>query len=127
MDNILIIGAGGHAKSCIDVIERQAKYNILGLVEKASSKINTCLGYPVIGSNENLVELRKKCNNSIIGIGQIKTANKRVDDILKKLNKTTVSKREIYVIHLFYGSWHECRKPDAKAMASVRALEDFLK
>ena len=79
MDNILIIGAGGHAKSCIDVIERQEKYNILGLIEKASSKIKTCLGYPVIGSNENLVELRKQCNNSIIGIGQIKTASKRVE------------------------------------------------
>ena len=64
------------------------------------------------------------------GTGNLSTlqvpSNQR-KNILKKLNKTTVSKREIYVRHLFYGSWNECRKPVAKAMASVRALEDFLK
>ena len=29
---ILLIGAGGHARSCIDVIERENKYKIYGLV-----------------------------------------------------------------------------------------------
>ena len=47
--------------------------------------------------------------------------------ILKKLDKTTIKKREIYVIHLFYGSWHENRNSEAKAIASVRALENCLK
>ena len=30
--SLLLIGAGGHAKSCIDVIEQQNKYQIFGLV-----------------------------------------------------------------------------------------------
>ena len=29
---IIIIGAGGHAKSCIDVIEQEGKYDIVGLI-----------------------------------------------------------------------------------------------
>ena len=31
MKKIIIIGAGGHAKSCIDVIEKSKKYKIIGL------------------------------------------------------------------------------------------------
>ena len=32
MKKILLIGAGGHSKSCIDVIELQKKYRIVGLI-----------------------------------------------------------------------------------------------
>ena len=33
MKKIILIGAGGHCKSCIDVIEIQKKFKILGLVD----------------------------------------------------------------------------------------------
>ena len=32
---IILIGAGGHAESCIDVIESTNKYEIIGLVAKS--------------------------------------------------------------------------------------------
>jgi hypothetical protein len=47
--------------------------------------------------------------------------------IVKKLDKSTIKKREIYIVHLFYGSWHENKNPETKAMASVRALQNCLK
>ncbi len=34
MDKIILVGAGGHARSCIDVIELTGFYKIAGLVEK---------------------------------------------------------------------------------------------
>ena len=34
MDEIILVGAGGHARSCIDVIELSGQYKIAGLVEK---------------------------------------------------------------------------------------------
>ena len=34
MDELIIIGSGGHALSCIDVIERENKYKIAGIVDK---------------------------------------------------------------------------------------------
>jgi len=46
--------------------------------------------------------------------------------IVKKLDKSTIKKREIYIVHLFYGSWHENKNPETKAMASVRALQDLI-
>ena len=38
MHRLIIIGAGGHAKSCIDVIECEKKYKILGLFDKNKIK-----------------------------------------------------------------------------------------
>ena len=42
MDELIIVGAGGHAKACIDVIEKQSKYKIIGLIEQPDLKIKTC-------------------------------------------------------------------------------------
>ena len=39
MEKILIIGAGGHAKSVIDVVESTKKYKIIGLIDN-NTKIN---------------------------------------------------------------------------------------
>ena len=35
---VLIIGSGGHAKSCIDVIENSKKFNIVGLIDNDKKK-----------------------------------------------------------------------------------------
>ena len=34
MKKIILIGAGGHCVSCIDVIEMQRKFKIVGLIDK---------------------------------------------------------------------------------------------
>ena len=31
---IILVGSGGHAEACIDVIESEKKFKILGLVDK---------------------------------------------------------------------------------------------
>jgi len=38
MKNIILIGAGGHCKSCIDVIENENKYKIIGVIFKKKKK-----------------------------------------------------------------------------------------
>jgi len=84
MDDILLLGAGGHARACIDVIEQQGKYKIAGLIqnENATDKYN--LGYPVIGTDEDLPKLRKDYNYALITVGQIKSpeTRKRLYDML---------------------------------------------
>jgi len=42
--NMILIGAGGHAYSCIDVIEQQGKYHIAGLVGMPDEMHTTHLG-----------------------------------------------------------------------------------
>jgi sugar O-acyltransferase (sialic acid O-acetyltransferase NeuD family) len=71
---IIIIGAGGHARSIIDVIEKTKKFKILFLLDKYNGNIN---GYKVVKSNKNILYYRKYTKNIVIGIGQIKDYNKR--------------------------------------------------
>ena len=78
MDEIILIGAGGHARACIDVIEIEGRYHIAGLVEKDDSCSRNQLGYTVIGTDDDLLELRKKYENALITVGQIKSASVRV-------------------------------------------------
>jgi sugar O-acyltransferase (sialic acid O-acetyltransferase NeuD family) len=78
-ENIILIGAGGHALSCIDVIEQENKYNIHGLVglkDEVGKKIS---GYDVIATEDELVNLSKDFRYAFIAIGQIKNVKLRID------------------------------------------------
>ena len=48
-EKILLIGAGGHSQSCIDVIEQENKYEIAGLIGIKEEVGQNRLGYEVIG------------------------------------------------------------------------------
>jgi len=47
-------------------------------------------------------------------------------NIIKSINKKFVKEKEIYVIHLFYGSWHSSRKTNMQAGLEVRAIKHML-
>ena len=87
MKSLLLIGAGGHCHSCIDVIESTNKFRIVGLVQPESFAQLITLGYPVIGSDEDLPELLKDVNMALIAVGHIKTSETRIRlfELLKKL------------------------------------------
>ena len=38
MKKIILIGGGGHALSCIDVIEHEKKFKIIGIIDKKLKK-----------------------------------------------------------------------------------------
>ena len=87
MDNILLIGAGGHARSCIDVLEKENQFKIAGLIEKDESMTDANLGYPIIGTDDDLNILRKKYDHALITVGQIKSSKVRIKlyQLLKEL------------------------------------------
>lgn len=74
---IILIGAGGHAHACIDVIEQQGKFNIAGLVGSSDELQTRQFGYSVIGTDNDLVKLAKEYPNVLIAVGQIKSADIR--------------------------------------------------
>jgi len=74
---ILLLGGGGHCKAVIDVIEQEGKYKIAGIIdikEKIGTKV---LGYKVIATDKDLLDLRKEYENIFITIGQIGIGEKR--------------------------------------------------
>ena len=88
MNKIIIIGTGGHAHSCIDLLESQKKYEISGLVEQNTTGKKSILGYPILGTDNDLESLRKTFHNAVIAIGQIKNHEPRklAYEKLKKLD-----------------------------------------
>tara|TARA_E500000331_G_scaffold357739_1_gene420672 strand:- start:5418 stop:6041 length:624 start_codon:yes stop_codon:yes gene_type:complete len=86
---ILLAGGGGHCRSCIDVIELNGGYEIIGLVKSDSAGvIDNSLRYPVVGSDKDLPILIKNCPNILIAIGQIKSPDARIKlyNYLKSIN-----------------------------------------
>lgn len=73
---IVLVGAGGHAKSLIDVIELENRFRILGLIDNA--KKGDVLGYKILGGDEILKEIKSECANAIVAVGQIKSAKTRI-------------------------------------------------
>ena len=74
---LLLIGAGGHAKSCIDVIEQEDKFQIIGLVGSPNEVSTHVLGYEVLGTDDALSELLNMTQYALVAVGQIGTNDLR--------------------------------------------------
>ena len=69
---LILIGGGGHCSSCIDVIEQEGKFEIVGIVDKSIDS-GALHGYPIIGGDDDLGKLRSGCDYALITVGQIKS------------------------------------------------------
>ena len=76
--DLILIGAGGHARACIDVIEQHGGYQIVGLIGMPDEIHDHHLGYAVIGTDDDLPELTKTIPYALITVGQIKTPVHRI-------------------------------------------------
>ena len=57
MSAIAVVGASGHAKVVIDIIEREGKHRIAGLVDRSGEVGTIHFGYEIIGRDEDLANL----------------------------------------------------------------------
>ena len=78
MNDIILVGGGGHCKSVIDVIEQEEKFNIVGIVDIPELLNSKCLGYPIIGNDSDLADLAKKYKYALITVGQIRSPLLRI-------------------------------------------------
>ena len=77
--NLILIGAGGHARSCIDVIEREGYFKITGLVGLESDLGSQVNGYEVIATDKDLSTLIGKAQFALITLGQISSPDARIN------------------------------------------------
>ena len=75
---IILIGAGGHAKSCIEIIENLNEYSIYGLLDN-STENNKLLDYSILGTDVELDKIKDELGDAsaLITVGQIKTSDAR--------------------------------------------------
>ena len=76
--DLILIGAGGHAHSCIDVIEQQDQYRIAGLVGMPEEIRTRHFGYSVIATDSDLPQLAKEYQFALIAVGQIQSPGIRI-------------------------------------------------
>ena len=71
---IILFGAGGHCKSCMDVIKFENKYVITKLVDKVKKKV---LGFNTV-KFQSLPKNNKELYFGLVTVGQIKSSKLRV-------------------------------------------------
>lgn len=76
--SLLLVGAGGHAASCIDVVEQHGGFRIAGLIGMPEEVGTRVLGYEVLGSDAQLPQLAASVGRALIAVGHIKTAVPRM-------------------------------------------------
>ena len=86
MKSILLVGGGGHCIACIDVIEAEGVYDIRGVVS-ATVPTENLMGYPGVGTDNDLPQLLRSSNLALVTVGQIKNPQIRIRlfDLLKHL------------------------------------------
>jgi sugar O-acyltransferase (sialic acid O-acetyltransferase NeuD family) len=69
--NIFLFGTGGHAKVVADIVEREARHRIVGLVSCDGEATGDVRGYEVVASNDDFHEKVEQfeVEGCIIGLG----------------------------------------------------------
>ena len=71
MKNIILIGGGNQAHYTIDIINKEGKYNIIGIIDSIHDIGSDRFGYKVLGRQEDIVKLKEQYNieGGVISIG----------------------------------------------------------
>ena len=75
MNKIILLGGGGHARSCIDVIESTGEYKIIGIIDPHIS-IKDFI-YDVFTREESVSELRGVAESGLVTVGQQRSSKTR--------------------------------------------------
>ena len=75
---ILLFGAGGHCKSCINLIEGIPRFKIKGIIDRQGSESKDVLGHKVLGTDSEMSDFLKDVPTTLIAVGQIKSAQARI-------------------------------------------------
>ncbi|BBM84918.1 NeuD/PglB/VioB family sugar acetyltransferase [Candidatus Uabimicrobium amorphum] len=76
LNEIILIGGGGHSKACIDVIESTQQYKIVGIIDSYKQPGTDVLGYTIIGGDQHIQS--QPCQLFVISVGQIKSVAARI-------------------------------------------------
>lgn len=77
MSKLILLGGGGHCKSCIDVIEQEGYYEIAGILDEVERVGDKVLDYTIIGTDQDIPRYVRDDYYFLITIGQIQTSSVR--------------------------------------------------
>lgn len=74
---LLLIGGGGHCRSCIDVVEATGEYEIIGIVEADGVVPDNMTPYELAGFDSDLPSLLQETPHCLITVGQVTSSQVR--------------------------------------------------
>lgn len=77
LPRIFLVGAGGHALSCVDVIRSAAKYDIVGMTSSNPTQVDGAGGYPILGNDDAFPALVESYRNAHVAIGFVRMPDVR--------------------------------------------------
>lgn len=83
MEEIVIIGSGGHAKVVIDCVEQSNQHTIIGFIDEHKPPGTQVYGYEVLGGLEVLLASGGRADSGIVAIGDNWTRSAMVDRIMQ--------------------------------------------
>jgi sugar O-acyltransferase (sialic acid O-acetyltransferase NeuD family) len=85
MENIVLFGGGNQVQYVIDIIEKEGKYRIIGIIDSVKEIGISVFGYKIIGRLDNLHELMQfnNFNAGFISIGDNYTRYFLYNEIVK--------------------------------------------
>lgn len=69
--SLVLIGGGGHCRSCIDVIESTGMWEIAGIISPDGVQGKAVLGYPILGEDRDLPTWIGTFKNVLVTVGQL--------------------------------------------------------
>ena len=102
----------------IDVLEQMKQFEIAGIVESLSGSTMPVLSYPVLGTDEDLPQLREKYESGLVTVGQIKNPLLRVK-LYRKLRELNFTLPVIFSPRAYVSS-------NAKLGAGTIVMHDAL-
>lgn len=84
---VIVIGAGGHATVCKEIIDSTPQFSFAGFVGLANDSEHRLS----LGVEDHLPEIRHGISEAVIGLGQFETAQnrKRIFELLRELGFST--------------------------------------
>ncbi len=89
-ENLVLIGGGDQCLITLDMLEEYFSYRIIGIIDSKDRVGQSILGYPIIGTDDELLDISKECSNFLITVGQIESASVRLR-IFKQLKEINAS------------------------------------
>jgi sugar O-acyltransferase (sialic acid O-acetyltransferase NeuD family) len=75
--DLVLVGGGGHCRSCMDVIEGEGRFRIRAIIDRRERIGQSILTYRVSHCDQNLSELVQPDVYFLVTFGQIRSADKR--------------------------------------------------
>lgn len=74
---LILVGAGGHCKSSIEVIETEGRFQIAGILDIPENIGKDILGYKVTGVDADITKLSIQYKNFLVTVGHVRSSEKR--------------------------------------------------